>query len=87
MITKELPIQETTSLSDRVEKMLEAKKIFDQAKSKDVGIWWESVNPFEVWADDYQNTPWTELPEQAKHEVIGIYDSIPSRPKQNNSLC
>lgn len=61
-----------------IEKLLEAKKLFDEDKAQQVGLWWNSVNPFQVWGPDtFQNVPWSELPEWAKHELVGIHDSLP----------
>jgi hypothetical protein len=60
-----------------IEKLLKAKALFDIAKNAEVSVWWESVNPFQIWFGAYQNMPWTELPEHAKHELVGVYDSLP----------
>jgi hypothetical protein len=60
-----------------MDKLLKAKALFDESKSQQVGLWWDSVRFFSTWNNDCRNKQWSELPDWAKHELIGIYDSLP----------
>ena len=61
-----------------MERLIKAKALFDESKAQQVGLWWDSVRFFSSWHGDCRNKQWSELPDWAKHELIGIHDSLPS---------